>query len=244
VDAFNIPSVLPKLVHGEPVMGKDNITLLARVCIFESTSKQELGAHAIWHWLRYPIHHSMKLVCRLWQRKAFALIWPMGFLCFYRWGGTFNRLISSAKNPHRSSVKKQSIFFKHRIPLKSQLLAIKKTSFRVLLVEDNPTVQLIHREMLLKLGCKVDIAANGQQALNQINKAYELVLLDIGLPDISGVEVAEGFRRRQPGSPPRIIAVTAHAGVELRKACLSVGIEQVLFKPLDFPTLKNLIYPI
>src|SRR5262245_30247899 len=67
----------------------------------------------------------------------------------------------------------------------------------VLVIEDNPYIQTCMDLMLKKLGCDVDIAANGTQALALFASHYDLVLLDIGLPDIDGFEVAACMREQE-----------------------------------------------
>jgi len=217
-------------------MGKYNITLVARVCIFESIYVHPLRGRVpsfIRHWFRYPIYRSKPAGGQCWSGKAFAFIWR--WVC--GWGDSFyqQNLLVALKFPQL----KEPHFFNPGFLSEPHSSVVEQTPLRVLIVEDNPLVQFVHQEMLLKLGCEVDVAANGQQALMD-NKPYALVLLDIGLPDMSGIEVARELTDRLE-SHPRMIAVTAHADLALTEACLAAGIEQVLIKPLDFSSLKKLI---
>ncbi len=113
---------------------------------------------------------------------------------------------------------------------------------KVLLVEDNPTTQMIHEVMLIELGCCVDVVANGEDALAKIEKPYDLVLLDIELPGINGIEVAEKFRSHMKHQHTRMAAVTSLTDRMTSKSCMAAGIEQVLQKPLEQMTLKSLLY--
>ena len=70
---------------------------------------------------------------------------------------------------------------------------------KVLLVEDDEIVQIVHNNYLQALNCFVDIANNGQEALEKLNGTYDLVFLDMGLPDIHGMDVIKEFRKRTCG---------------------------------------------
>lgn len=225
-------------------MGKDNITLVARACILTPTLfLRELGCQVMGHQPFYPLYHFIKLLNCRWQGFLFAFIWHWKLFCFKGEGKSFTQ----QKVVLLSFQASKGQFFEFHQKEDSKALFQDKQSKeqalpRILIVEDNPLVQFIHQEMLSKLGFKVDIAATGAQALRLAHESYHLVFLDIGLPDISGIEVAHKFRVCQPNT--RLIAVTAHADVKLKEACLAAGIEQVLLKPLTFAVLKNFVNPI
>ncbi len=113
------------------------------------------------------------------------------------------------------------------------------TPCRVLVVEDNPTIQRIHQQLLSSLGCQVDCVSSGKQALRQIY--YDLILLDIGLPDISGETVIETVcaKEVERKSLP-IIVVSAH-GKENEKAYLDLGANHVFSKPITKEQLQSLL---
>jgi CheY-like chemotaxis protein len=72
---------------------------------------------------------------------------------------------------------------------------------RVLLAEDNPVNQLVGRGLLTRLGCDVDVAANGQEAVRLFAAArYDLVLMDCMMPGLDGYEATAEIRRMEPGS--------------------------------------------
>lgn len=106
--------------------------------------------------------------------------------------------------------------------------------WQILLVEDNPLVQMVTKNQLTALACEVDIAATGAQALMLASqKFYHLVFLDIGLPDINGYEVAHRIRGQDGlNQATAILALTAHVGAEEHQACLDAGMQRVLTKPL------------
>lgn len=113
---------------------------------------------------------------------------------------------------------------------------------RVLLVEDNPVIQFIHKKMLLSLNCQVDLASTGAEALQFSVNFYNLILLDIGLPDQSGIEVAQELVRRKISSETRIIALTALGVKSVEEACIAAGMHAVISKPICLEKLEELVY--
>jgi two-component system, OmpR family, aerobic respiration control sensor histidine kinase ArcB len=115
----------------------------------------------------------------------------------------------------------------------------KELQYRILLVEDNPIAQTITKELLTQCNCQVDMAVDGQSALQlwQANE-YELIFMDIGLPDIDGCKVARHIRAQElaRNNYTPIIALTAHVGEENKLRCIESGMNMVLNKPL---TQKN-----
>lgn len=94
-------------------------------------------------------------------------------------------------------------------------LPIKRFDARILLIEDNVLNQKITSSLLVDLGCEVDIACNGAQAIKlvvQQPKTFDLILLDIGLPDIDGFEIASMLR--EIGFSQPIIVLTANCLLE------------------------------
>ena len=114
-----------------------------------------------------------------------------------------------------------------------------KVCYSILLVEDDPLVQFIHRTMLEELGCKVFVASNAVEAINLANRKYDFVFLDIGLPDINGIELASMLRLMFQ-HPTRLVALTTCTDVDTQRKCLSVGIERVFYKPINFQDLALL----
>jgi CheY-like chemotaxis protein len=112
----------------------------------------------------------------------------------------------------------------------------------ILLVEDNQLNQRVAKLLLADLKCEIDVADDGEGALKKLSEnAYDLVLMDVGLPDINGLEVTEKFRHAHPDSGLPIIALTAHALVEDKQRCFDAGMDDYAVKPLDADKLKNTI---
>jgi CheY-like chemotaxis protein len=114
-----------------------------------------------------------------------------------------------------------------------------------LLVEDNAVNQLVGTTMLKKLGCIVDVAGNGEEAIQALqNKLYDLVLMDIQMPGMDGHRATEMIR--DPKSPVRdhkvpVIAMTANVLPGDREACLNSGMNDFLSKPIRIAELAAII---
>ncbi len=117
-------------------------------------------------------------------------------------------------------------------PLATPPTATAKGRARILLVEDNPVNQLVANGMLAKLGCQVELATQGVEALARLEEqAFDLVLMDCNMPVMDGYEATRRIRERGrwPGLP--IVALTANAMPEERERCLAAGMDDYLAKP-------------
>lgn len=104
---------------------------------------------------------------------------------------------------------------------------------RVLVVEDNAINQKVALALLEQLGCVVDIVDNGEAALRKFKDGYDIVFLDIGLPDMDGFSVGEKMRAQESEDEHiPIIALTAHVFAQDRKRCFDVGMDEVMAKPV------------
>lgn len=108
---------------------------------------------------------------------------------------------------------------------------------RVLLVEDNPINALLARTLLTREGCRVDQAGGGEEALAALAVGdYDLILMDMRMPGMSGLETAK--RTRNMGITTPVVALTANAFEEDRHACLAAGMDDFLVKPLTPDALR------
>lgn len=114
----------------------------------------------------------------------------------------------------------------------------------VLLVEDDRIVQKVHRSMLERLGYLVDIADTGEQALIMFPRGYDIIIMDIGLPDISGLKVIEAIRVDRIAKHTPIIAITAYVQTDIKNDCLKAGADAVAIKPINADELKELMHSI
>ncbi|MBW8874210.1 MAG: response regulator [Acidobacteria bacterium] len=114
---------------------------------------------------------------------------------------------------------------------------------RLLAVEDNPINQQVLLAQLAALGLAADLAADGQAALDALERqTYDLVLMDCQLPGLDGYETTRRWRRREAGgrSIP-IIAVTAHAMRGEREKCLAAGMDDHIAKPFRLEELAAIV---
>ena len=111
-------------------------------------------------------------------------------------------------------------------------LAVTKKE-RVLLAEDNRVNQKVALLMLSKLGYKADVAANGHEVLEAVRRCrYDVILMDVQMPEMDGLEAARRLAEEQGGERPWIIAVTANAMMGDRERCLAAGMNDYLTKPI------------
>ncbi|AZL73004.1 hybrid sensor histidine kinase/response regulator [Pseudomonas oryziphila] len=127
-------------------------------------------------------------------------------------------------------------------PLPHEVSLAQERRARILLVEDNPVNQLVAKGLLGKLGCQVQVAAQGAEALEFLEQEpFDLVLMDCNMPVMDGYEASR--RIRQSGRWPElpIVALTANAMPEERERCRAAGMNDYLAKPFRREELLALI---
>jgi len=108
----------------------------------------------------------------------------------------------------------------------------------VLLVEDNPVNQEVARELMQAVGLQVQVADNGQQALDAVARSrFDLVLMDVQMPVMDGLQATRRLRSQDGLAGLPILAMTAHAFGEDRQACLDAGMNDHVVKPIDLRQL-------
>ncbi|MFU8827002.1 MAG: response regulator, partial [Brevefilum sp.] len=105
---------------------------------------------------------------------------------------------------------------------------------RILLAEDNLVNQKLALRMLAQIGYRADLAENGVEVLEALNRqAFDVVLMDVQMPEMDGLEATRQICARWPaGERPQIIAMTAFAMPEDRQKCLDAGMDDYLSKPI------------
>jgi len=127
------------------------------------------------------------------------------------------------------------------VPLREQ----ERGEAAVLLADDDEFIRKITADKLTKMGLSVQSAENGQDAVKVLaNERFSLVLMDIRMPGMDGLEAAKAIRAGREGvldSQIPIIAMTAHALKEDKQKCFDAGMNDYISKPVDFETLAEKI---
>jgi PAS domain S-box-containing protein len=116
---------------------------------------------------------------------------------------------------------------------------------RILVAEDNKVNQKVILSMLSKFRCRPDLAENGREALDKMERqVYDLVLMDCQMPVMDGYEAVRILRGRELSRPAAripVVALTAHASVGEREKCLASGMDDFMSKPIGRPDLANML---
>ena len=119
----------------------------------------------------------------------------------------------------------------------------KETSRSALVVEDHPMNQLLMVKMLEKLGFECQVADNGKEAVEKYQQqAFHLIMMDIQMPVMDGYEATRQIRKLTKIRQPKIVAMTAHAMLEVRDRCLAVGMDDYVSKPVHLENLKEMLF--
>jgi CheY-like chemotaxis protein len=116
-----------------------------------------------------------------------------------------------------------------------------KYPLNILIAEDNPVNQTVLNMILKKLGYNATIASNGAKAIAALKeKKYELVLMDVQMPEMDGLEATTVIRTNLDYQPI-VIAVTANAMQEDRELCVQAGMDDYISKPIQMDKLITLL---
>ncbi len=108
----------------------------------------------------------------------------------------------------------------------------------ILLVEDNIVNQKVAKRILQRMGYQIAIANNGNEALQAVaRQPYDVVLMDVQMPELDGMEATRRIRASSEYPQPYIIAMTAHAMEEDRSRCLAAGMNDYISKPIQVEEL-------
>jgi signal transduction histidine kinase/DNA-binding response OmpR family regulator len=109
---------------------------------------------------------------------------------------------------------------------------------RILLAEDNVVNQKVALRLLAQMGYRADLAANGLEAIDAIERqTYDVVLMDVQMPELDGFEASRAINRRWSSDRPRIVAMTANAMQGDRELCEAAGMDDYVAKPIRIEEL-------
>ncbi|MBA4283870.1 MAG: hypothetical protein C0432_06230 [Candidatus Puniceispirillum sp.] len=115
---------------------------------------------------------------------------------------------------------------------------------KILIIEDNDVVRMVTQTLVTAAKCHPTVVSDGEAGLELARtEQFDLILSDIGLPGISGIEFAQQLRqyeKEQNKSPIPIVAITGHAKGKMREECLNAGINDVYIKPIKIETLSEI----
>jgi signal transduction histidine kinase/CheY-like chemotaxis protein len=118
-----------------------------------------------------------------------------------------------------------------------------RVPLRILVAEDNRINQKVALKLLERIGYRADVAANGVEALRALERqAYDVVLMDVQMPEMDGLTATRTIRERWPGATgPRVVAMTANAMRDDREACLAAGMDDFVSKPVVLAQLAAVL---
>lgn len=149
----------------------------------------------------------------------------------------FTQIFDTLKNKKKQTVD-DDIIISSQTPHKN---LAKLYPWNILLAEDDAINQFVAKTILGKLGYEPDIANNGFEALQMWERnKYNLILMDMQMPDVDGIEATRTIRR-QIGEQPIIIAMTANAMKEDRDKCIDAGMNDYISKPINQHELIDLL---
>jgi signal transduction histidine kinase/CheY-like chemotaxis protein len=156
--------------------------------------------------------------------------------------------ISVASEPGKGSAFRVSVVLSqvddndgpHTVPMTAEDMPL--TGLKILLAEDNAVNELLMRRMLGQMGCDVDVAHDGEEALQMWRQGhYDLALMDVQMPKLSGFDATAHIRKmeQRTGAHLPIVALTAHAMVGDREKCLAAGMDAYVSKPVSAEMLTQ-----
>ncbi len=115
------------------------------------------------------------------------------------------------------------------------------TPKRILVVEDDAEMRTLLEDFLKEEGFEIELVSNGAEAFRKlVRESFALILTDIRLPGLTGLDILPGFRKLQPEVP--IIVITAFGSEDVREKAIKRGATIYLEKPVHFYTLRKILH--
>jgi PAS domain S-box-containing protein len=113
---------------------------------------------------------------------------------------------------------------------------------KILVAEDNTVNQKVVQQLLAHLGYRADVVASGVEVLDALERQnYDVVLMDVQMPEMDGLEATRRLRARFPEGSPRVIAMTANAMPGDREKCLAAGMDAYISKPVELDDIRAVL---
>ena len=113
---------------------------------------------------------------------------------------------------------------------------------KILVAEDNTVNQKVVQQLLAHLGYRADLVASGVEALDALERqSYDVVLMDVQMPEMDGLEATRRLRSRYGKDGPRVIAMTANAMPGDREKCLAAGVDAYVSKPVELNDIRAVL---
>lgn len=123
-------------------------------------------------------------------------------------------------------------------PVKS----IKAANLKVLIAEDNIVNQLVIKKVFDLLGCEIDIASDGLEALQKLDKSkFDIVFMDLNMPNLDGLTATKKIRLKEEFNHLPIIALTASDGEKIKQQCMNAGMNGFITKPFKLDKIKKVL---
>ena len=211
---------LSQIIKRDPVIQSTDLIVI-------TSGAQRADAHAfraagVSAFLTKPLLRAAQLhaaMVKCWESRGSPMLEPLG--------DSAHRMVAPIETLSDSDV--------------AQVL-LGSNSTRVLVAEDNGVNQLLVRRMFEKMGIRIDLAANGREAVKMATEQqYDIVFMDCSMPEIDGYEATSLLRNfeRHSGRRIPIVALTANAMTEDRARCLNAGMDDHLTKPVRIEDLKS-----
>lgn len=154
-----------------------------------------------------------------------------------------NLFVATVSSPILTSKLREAMLIaarKTNIAMHMPEMDIDRLPLRILLAEDNIVNQKVGLRMLERLGYHADVATNGLEVLEALERQpYDVILMDIQMPEMDGLEAARRIRMLPKGDEIYIIAITAHALKGDRETCFKAGMDAYISKPVRIEDLQD-----